>query len=68
MHDFDTPVSNTLLHYIVVYCERILYLQLIVCGVQKSYLEYCEREKGLCKELYLISINLSNSSFSLDLA
>ena len=31
MHDFvDTPVSNTLLHYIVVYCERILYHQQIV--------------------------------------
>ena len=43
MHDFDTPVSNTLLHYIVVYCERILYHQQIV-WVQKSYLEYCERE------------------------
>ena len=30
MHDFDTPVSNMLLHYIVVYCERILYHQQIV--------------------------------------
>ena len=30
VHDFDTPVSNTLLHYIVVYCERILYHQQIV--------------------------------------
>ena len=30
MHDFDTPESNTLLHYIVVYCERILYHQQIV--------------------------------------
>ena len=29
-YDFDTPVSNTLLHYIVVYCERILYHQQIV--------------------------------------
>ena len=30
MHDFDTPVSKTLLHYIVVYCERILCHQQIV--------------------------------------
>ena len=30
MYDFDTPVSNTLLHYIVVNCERILYHQQIV--------------------------------------
>ena len=30
IHDFDTPVSNMLLHYIVVYCEWILYHQQIV--------------------------------------
>ena len=54
MHDFDNPVSNMLLHYTVVYCERILYHQQIVWGVQKCYYE---REKGICKELNLITIN-----------